>query len=88
MQFIPSKRERYGVKMYVCCESNTGYLWRFIIYTGADTIYMQPNVKLTKPFGDYTGPSKVVLFLNDVLYNEGYNVSLTIYILHLNFSER
>ena len=37
---IPSKRERYGVKIYMCCESNTWYLWRFIIYTGVDTIYI------------------------------------------------
>ena len=74
-QFIPSKRE-YGVKIYMCCGSNTGYLWRFIIYTGADTIYMQPNVKLPKSFGDYTDPSKVVLFLIDGLYNQGYKVVL------------
>ena len=69
-QFIPSKRERYSVKIYVCCESNTGYLWRFIIYTGADTIY------IPKPFGDYTGPSKVVLPLIDGMYNQGYKVVL------------
>ena len=25
-QFIPSKRERYGVKIYMLCESSTGYL--------------------------------------------------------------
>ena len=75
-QFIPSKRERYGVKIYMCCECNTGYLWRFIIYTGPDTIYMQPDVKLPKPFGDYTGPSKVVLSLIDGLDNQGYTVVL------------
>ena len=77
-QYIPSKRDRYGVKIYMCCESNTGYLWRFIIYTGADTIYKEPNinVQLLKPFNDYTGPSKVVLSLIDGMYNQGYKVVL------------
>ena len=37
---------------------------------------MQPNVKLPKPFDDYTGPSKVVLSLIDGLYNQGYKVVL------------
>ena len=37
---------------------------------------MQPNVKLPKPFGDYTGSSKVVLSLIDSLYNQGYKVVL------------
>ena len=37
---------------------------------------MQPNVKLPKPFGAYTGPSKVVLSLIDALYNQGYKVIL------------
>ena len=77
---------RYGVKIYVCCESNTGYHWRFIIYTGAHTIYMQPNVKLPKPFGDYTGPSKVVLSSMPCTTRD-IKWSMTIYILHLNFSE-
>ena len=62
----------------MCCESNTGYLWRFIIYTGADIIYKEPNtnVQLFKPFNDYTGPSRVVLSLIDGMYNQGYKVVL------------
>ena len=32
-QYIPSKRERYGVKIYMLCESASGYLSTFIIYT-------------------------------------------------------
>ena len=31
------------------------------------TPYMQPNVKLPKPFGDYTNPSNVILSLIDGL---------------------
>ena len=35
--YIPTKRERYGVKIFMLCESKTGYLLNFIIYTGATT---------------------------------------------------
>ena len=75
-QFIPSKRERYGIKIYMLCESSTGYLWKFIIYTGADTVYPSPGVVLPKPFDDYGNPSKVVLSLLHGLYNKGYKVVL------------
>ena len=29
------------MKIYKLCESSTGYVWNFIIYTGKDTIYGQ-----------------------------------------------
>ena len=58
-----AKRERYGVKIYMLCESSTGYLWKIIIYTGADTVYPLPGVVLPKPFDEYGNPSKVVLSL-------------------------
>ncbi|XP_070207981.1 piggyBac transposable element-derived protein 4-like [Littorina saxatilis] len=35
--FIPSKPTRYGIKMYCCCEAETGYVCRMQIYTGAGT---------------------------------------------------
>lgn len=41
--YMPSKSERYGVKVYMLCESSTGYLWSFLIYSRADTDY-PPNV--------------------------------------------
>jgi hypothetical protein len=39
IQYRPSKRGRFGVKMYKLCESSTGYVWNFIVYSGKDTIY-------------------------------------------------
>ena len=42
-QYIPSKGERYCVKIYMLCESDTAYLWKFIIYTGAEAIYPVPS---------------------------------------------
>lgn len=36
-QYIPSKRHRFGVKLFVLCDVETGYVVDFIVYTGADT---------------------------------------------------
>ena len=75
-QYIPGKRERYGIKIYMLCESESAYLWKFLIYTGAATVYPVPSINLPKPFEEYKNPSKVVLSLMGVLYNQGYNVTL------------
>ena len=37
-QYIPSKRARYGIKSYEICESSTGYISEFFVYTGKNTI--------------------------------------------------
>jgi len=36
-QCIPLKSSKFGIKSYELCESSSGYLWSFIIYTGKDT---------------------------------------------------
>jgi hypothetical protein len=36
-QFIPSKRHRFGIKVFVLCDCETGYILDFILYTGATT---------------------------------------------------
>ena len=74
--YILSKRERYDIKLYMVCESDTGYLLRFIVYTGAFTVYQDPVEELSKQFDDYTNPSKVVLPFLRGFYNEGYCVTL------------
>ena len=51
--FVPSKRERYGIKLYMVCERDTSYLLRFITYTGASTVYQEPTEELSKTFDDY-----------------------------------
>jgi len=33
-QFIPSKRHRFGIKLFVLCDCETGYLLDFIVYCG------------------------------------------------------
>ena len=41
IQYVPSKRSRFEVKIYKICKSSTGYIQNFIVYTGKDTIYGQ-----------------------------------------------
>ena len=74
--YIPSKRERYGVKIYMLCESATGYLSNFIVYCGEDTSYQAPPVVLPKDFESYTNPEKVVLTLLEQYWEQGYKVIL------------
>ena len=45
------------------CESDTGYLLRFVVCTGASAVYQEPVEELSKQFNDYINPSKVVLSL-------------------------
>ncbi|XP_069819582.1 piggyBac transposable element-derived protein 4-like [Dendropsophus ebraccatus] len=40
-QYLPSKRARYGIKLYKLCESTSGYTHRFRVYEGRDT-HIQP----------------------------------------------
>ncbi|GFG28756.1 hypothetical protein Cfor_09299, partial [Coptotermes formosanus] len=36
---IPLRASKFGIKSYVLCESSSGYLCSFIIYTGKDTVF-------------------------------------------------
>lgn len=38
-QFIPSKRSRFGIKIFVLCDCKTGLVLDFLIYTGKSTQY-------------------------------------------------
>ena len=77
--YIPNKRERYGIKLYMLCESQTGYLLKFIIYTGATTTYPDAPPDLLTSFDDHKSPSKVVLSLLTGYVNAGYCVTLDNY---------
>ena len=36
-QYVPSKRHRFGVKLFVLCDCYTKFVLNFIVYTGAET---------------------------------------------------
>jgi len=35
-QYIPSKRHRFGIKLFVLCDCKTGFVLDFLVYTGTD----------------------------------------------------
>jgi len=45
-QFIPSKRHRFGIKLFVLCYCESGYILDFFGYTGA-----QNQIDIIKPLG-------------------------------------
>ncbi|XP_035209506.1 piggyBac transposable element-derived protein 4-like, partial [Stegodyphus dumicola] len=68
-QYIPSKRSRFGVKLYKICESKSGYISDFIIYTGKDTQY-------GSNYPEEQGPNRIVLELCHDLLDKGYTLYL------------
>lgn len=36
-QYIPSKRHRFDVKLFILCDCDTKFILNFIVYTGAET---------------------------------------------------
>ena len=42
-QYIPDKRHRFGIKLFVFCDAETDYMLDFIVYTGKDTEIITDN---------------------------------------------
>lgn len=64
-QFNPSKRARFGLKIYKLCEASTGFCHGFKIYTGQDKI--DPNDSAS---------ANVVMELSKSIINKGYTLFL------------
>ncbi|XP_023244129.1 piggyBac transposable element-derived protein 4-like [Centruroides sculpturatus] len=64
-QYMPPERSRFGVKFYMLCESSSGYIYNFTIYTGKNTV-------LNEKYRDMPLTSKIVLSLADSLLGKGY----------------
>ncbi|KAJ8953373.1 hypothetical protein NQ318_023490 [Aromia moschata] len=69
IQYIPLKRARFGIKTYMLCESKSGYVWNFIIYTGKQT-------NLDADYKDLPVSSQVVMTLLKPLLNLGYTLTM------------
>ena len=65
VQYIPLKRARFGIKYYMLCESKSGFVCDFIIYTEASTIF-------DAAYNDLPVSTKVVMTLMKPLLNQGY----------------
>ncbi|KAJ8928125.1 hypothetical protein NQ314_019351 [Rhamnusium bicolor] len=65
-QFIPSKRHRFGVKLFILCDCETSYILDFIIYTGSSTEITQfPEVGIS---------GSIVLTLLEKYLNNGHSL--------------
>jgi len=68
-QYIPMKSSQFGIKTFELCESHSGYLWSFIVYTGKDTILESPLISRDTPKG-----TAIVLKLTEPLLHKGYTL--------------
>lgn len=73
VQAIRSKAARFGIKSYELCESRTGYLWKFIIYTGKNSGHDNEIAPSTDLAGKST---QVVLDLLKGLEHRGHLVTM------------
>ena len=62
------KRARFGLKFFVLCGTESGYICDFLLYTGKSTIY-------NEKYADFPIFSKVVLHLMDKFLSKGYCVT-------------
>ncbi|XP_068122086.1 piggyBac transposable element-derived protein 4-like [Hyperolius riggenbachi] len=68
IQYIASKRARFGLKSYRLCESSSGYIWNSVLYTGKGTRFSQT-------FSNYGMATSSVLTLMEPLLDQGYCVT-------------
>ena len=38
LQYMPKKPTKWGIKVWICSESKTGYIHKFQVYTGKGTV--------------------------------------------------
>ena len=68
IQYIASKRARFGIKSFMLCESSSGYIWNSVLYTGRGT-------KFNPRFSSYGMATASVLTLIEPLLDQGYCVT-------------
>jgi len=73
-QYIPIKSSKFRIKSHELCESSSGYLWSFIIYTGKDTVIQTAFIS-----GDTNKPAAIVLSLVEPLLERAACCGWTIY---------
>jgi hypothetical protein len=70
-QYLPLKAAKFGIKTYELCESSSGYLWSFVVYTFKDTCFQ--SSLLTQEMNKTTA---IVLHVMEPLLEKGHTVWL------------
>ena len=79
-QYLPLKRARYGIKLFLCCESDGvtkgsgGYCYRLRVYTGKDDPTTDIAAILPEDAKHLTTSEQIVVFLTLPLLDKGYTV--------------
>jgi len=66
-QYIPLKASKFGIKTFELCESRTGYLWCFLVYTGKNMVLQSSLITPDTP-----KTAAVVLELLEPLFGRGH----------------
>lgn len=69
IQYIATKRARFGIKFYMMCESSSGYIVKCILYTGKGTL-------LNEKYEKYGFSTSIVLSLADTFLDQGYCITM------------
>lgn len=72
-QYLPAKRAKYGIKMYNLCE-NSGYTYRFRVYTGAQDPGSDINNILPNDTADLNQTEKLIVYMMLPLLGQGYSL--------------
>jgi hypothetical protein len=67
--YLPLKASKFGIKTYELCDSKSGYLWSFLVYTGSET---QLNSKLIRENTNKT--TSIILHLVEPLLHRGHTL--------------
>ena len=68
-QYLPLKASKFGIKNLEICESRTGYLWCFLVYTGKNTVLQSSLITPDTP-----KTAAVVLELLEPLFGRGHTL--------------
>nr|KAF6462250.1 hypothetical protein HJG59_011292 [Molossus molossus] len=77
---MSAKRARFGMKLFILSESQSGYIQNIILYTGKDTNYGSnyPQEKQS---------TRIVLELTHDLLNKGYRIYLDNFYMSIHLAE-
>ncbi|PAA73384.1 hypothetical protein BOX15_Mlig019614g1 [Macrostomum lignano] len=70
-QYIPTKRARYGIKVYCACESETGYLFNFRVHATPEE---NRRFALDPQSGNLSFSEKIAVELCQDLLDQGYRI--------------
>ncbi|KFM65266.1 PiggyBac transposable element-derived protein 4, partial [Stegodyphus mimosarum] len=76
-----TKNYRMGIKLFLLCESFSGYIWKVLLYTGKET-------KFCSIYDDYALGTKCAMSLMHDLLQKGYCVAIDKFYLSHELAER